>query len=543
MVKRHVAVLCCLAMCIPALSQSKLEKRPKLVVGIVIDQMRWDYLYRFSSLFGNGGFKRMMNEGFSCDNAFIPYTPTVTACGHTCIYTGSVPGIHGITGNSWRDRQSNTTVYCTEDKTVRAVGNNSPAGQMSPRNMLTTTIGDELRLNTNFKSRVFAVSVKDRGSILPGGHSANGVYWYDGNTGTFITSTYYRNELPAWVNAFNQRKMPDSLYALGWQLSKPATVYPQFASADENNYETLTFGTDQKKFPYDLSRYSGKDYWKLNSTPQSNMLVAGMAKALIANEQIGKQGQTDMIAISFSAPDIIGHAFGPNSWETVDAYIRLDETLSNLFAYLDETIGKGQYLSFLTADHAVAHVPGYLKENKIPGGSFDDIAVMKALNTFLNKNFNSQRLVTSFFNYQVHFNDKLVDSLHIDKEQLKAAVIDHMTKVPEVSRVFDISKLAETTLPAKQKEMLANGWFPARSGDVQFILKPGSIDAGATGTTHGLWNPYDSHIPLLWYGWNIKKGKTNRELYMTDIAATLAAMLNIQMPNGCIGKVIEEIVK
>jgi predicted AlkP superfamily pyrophosphatase or phosphodiesterase len=517
--------------------------RPKLVVGIVIDQMRWDYLQRFYSLFGNGGFKRMMNDGFSCDNTFIPYTPTVTACGHTSIYTGSVPAIHGITSNTWRDRQLNRSVYCTEDKTVKTVGSTSNEGEMSPRNMLTTTIGDELRTATNFKSRVFALSIKDRGSILPGGHAANGVYWYDNSTGRFITSTYYTNELPAWVTTFNNRKMPDSLYTLGWKISRPAETYLQYATADDKPYETKTFGSDQKGFPYDLQRYIGKDYSKLNSTPHSNTFVSSFAKALMQNEQLGKGEATDMIAISFSAPDIIGHAFGPNSWETFDQYLRLDETLSDLFNYLDATIGKGQYVSFLTADHAVANIPGFSKENKLPGGTFDNNILLKNLNTLLLGKFNVDKLVTSMNASQVHFNHKLLDSLKLNEAQLKFTVIDYLEKVPEISRAFDLAALMTTTLPSKLKNMFANGWYPNRGGDVQFILKSGYVEGKINGTGHGGWNPYDSHIPLLWYGWNIKKGHSNREVYMIDIAPTLAAMLHIQMPSGCIGNVIEEVMK
>lgn len=541
--KKYWLVTCLVLLSVQLIAQPNRTARPKLVVGIVVDQMRWDYLSRFYNLFGNSGFKRLMNDGFSCDNTYIPYTPTVTACGHTCIYTGSVPAIHGITGNYWRNRQLNTSVYCTEDKTVKTVGSTSKEGEMSPRNMLVTTIGDELRMNTNFKSRVFSVSLKDRGSILPAGHSANAAYWYDGASGSFITSTYYMPQLPAWLQAFNSRKIPDSLFALGWKLAKPASMYTQYATADEKPYETKTFGVDQKGFPYDLSRYAGKDYSKLSSTPHNNTLVAGMAKALLQNEQLGKGEATDMLSVSFSSPDIIGHAFGPNSWETVDGYIRLDETIGDLLTYLDATVGKGQYLCFLTADHGVAHVPGFLKENNLPGGSFSSSTTLKNLNIALNNIFQNDKLATSMSNYQVHFNDKLVDSLQIDKMKLKQVVIDYLVKLPEVTRAFDISQLASTTLPARQKEMLANGWYPNRGGDVQYILKPGYIDGGATGTTHGLWNPYDSHIPLLWYGWNVKKGSTNREVYMTDIAATLAAMLHIQVPSGCIGKVIEEIAR
>jgi predicted AlkP superfamily pyrophosphatase or phosphodiesterase len=519
--------------------------QPKLVVGIVIDQMRWDYLYRFQPLFKeNGGFKRMMSQGFSCDNTFVPYTPTVTACGHTCVYTGSVPNVHGITGNAWWDKQLNRTVYCSEDKTVQGVGGKDEVtGQMSPKNMLTTTICDELRLNSNFKSKVIGIAIKDRGAILPAGHSANAAYWYDGKSGNFITSTYYMNTLPNWVNDFNNRKVTDSLYKLNWNTSLDKSVYLNYATADIKDYESKPFGKEQLGFPYDLTRYVGKDFSKISSTPYGNTLTAEMAKAALVAEQLGKGIATDFLAISFSSPDYIGHSFGPNSWEMVDDYVKLDEELGKLFELLDKQLGAGNYVSFLTADHAVAHVPGFMKENKLPGGTIDDAALVKDMNKQLKNAFNADSLILSSYNYQLTLNQPSIDRNNLSKEKITTWIIDYLKKVDGISQVFAISDLMATPINKTLKEMLVNGYNTNRSGDIQMIFKPGYIDGGNTGTTHGLWNPYDAHIPLLWYGWGIKKGSTRRETYMTDIAATLAGLLKIQMPSGCIGKVIEEVIE
>jgi predicted AlkP superfamily pyrophosphatase or phosphodiesterase len=519
--------------------------QPKLVVGIVIDQMRWDYLYRFQPLFKeNGGFKRMMSQGFSCDNTFVPYTPTVTACGHTCVYTGSVPNVHGITGNAWWDKQLNRTVYCSEDKTVQGVGGKDEVtGQMSPKNMLTTTICDELRLNSNFKSKVIGIAIKDRGAILPAGHSANAAYWYDGKSGNFITSTYYMNRLPNWVTDFNNRKVTDSLYKLNWNTSLDKSVYLNYATADIKDYESKPFGKEQLGFPYDLTRYVGKDFSKISSTPYGNTLTAEMAKAALIAEQLGKGSATDFLAISFSSPDYIGHSFGPNSWEMVDDYVKLDEELGKLFDLLDKQLGAGNYVSFLTADHAVAHVPGFMKENKLPGGTIDDAALVKDMNKQLKNAFNADSLILSSYNYQLTLNQPSIDRNNLSKEKITTWIIDYLKKVDGISQVFAISDLMATPINKTLKEMLVNGYNTNRSGDIQMIFKPGYIDGGNTGTTHGLWNPYDAHIPLLWYGWGIKKGSTRRETYMTDIAATLAGLLKIQMPSGCIGKVIEEVIE
>ena len=519
-------------------------QRPKLVVGIVIDQMRWDYLYRFNPVYkANGGFKRLLGEGFSCDNTLIPYTPTVTACGHTCVYTGSVPAIHGIAGNNWFDNQTMKTVYCSEDKTVNGVGGKTVEdGQMSPRNMLTTTICDELRLATNFKSKVIGVALKDRGSILPAGHSANAAYWYEGKSGNFITSTYYMNALPEWVNKFNDRKLVDSLYKLNWNIALPKDVYAQYATADEKSYEGKPFGADAKAFPYDLTKFVEKDYSKISSTPYGNTLTVEMAKAAVLAENLGKGAATDFLAVSFSSPDYIGHSFGPNSWEMVDDYVRLDEELGRLFSFLDASVGKNQYTVFLTADHAVAHVPGFMKENKLPGGVLEGLNA-KDLNSKLKAKFGTDNLVASMMNDQIYLNHGKLDSAKLDEEPVKEWIIQYVKKNEAVANGFATADIMTTPINKTLREMLANGFNPRRSGDIQMILKPGYIEGGATGTTHGAWYPYDAHIPLVFYGWGIKKGKTNRETYMTDIAATVAALLHIQMPSGTVGKVIEDVMK
>ncbi len=520
-------------------------QRPKLVVGIVVDQMRWDYLYRFQPLFkANGGFRRMMGEGFSCDNTLIPYTPTVTACGHTTVYTGSVPSIHGIAGNAWWDNQLMRSVYCSEDKTVKGVGGKSEEdGQMSPRNMLTTSICDELRLATNFKSKVIGVALKDRGSILPAGHSANGAYWYEGKSGNFITSTYYMNELPEWVNKFNNRKLVDSLYKLGWNTSLPKETYLQYATADEKPYESKPFGREATGFPYDLSKYIGKDFSKISTTPHGNTLTAEMAKAAVLAEKLGRGEATDFLAVSFSSPDYVGHSFGPNSWEQVDDYVKLDDELGKLLSFLDGYVGKNQYTVFLTADHAVAHIPGFMKENKLPGGVVDDAGMMKDMNAKLKEKFGIENTIVSMYNYQVYLNHPRIDSAKLDDEPIKKWIIQYVKKNESIVNAFATSDIMTTPINKTLREMLANGFNPRRSGDVQLILKPGYIEGSATGTTHGLWYPYDAHIPLLFYGWGIKKGKASRETYMTDIAPTLASLLHIQMPSGSVGKVIEEVIK
>jgi hypothetical protein len=519
-------------------------QRPKLVVGIVVDQMRWDYLYRYYDRYKpNGGFRRMLDQGFTCENTLIPYAPTVTACGHASIYTGSVPAINGITGNFWWDKQQMRGVYCTEDKSVKTVGSATALGLHSPKNLFVTTIGDELRLATNFRSKVLGISLKDRGSILSVGHSANAAYWYDNTVGNWITSTYYMNELPGWVKKFNDARLVDKYYNEGWKTLYPVTTYAQ-STTDARNYEGNPFGAEAKGFPYFFKHFAGTSYGQILYTPMGNTLTFEFAKAALINEQMGADEITDLLTVSFSSPDYMGHSFGPNSIEAEDGFLRLDEELGVFLDFLDQRVGRDQYTVFLSADHGVTQIPEFLTENKLPAGRVFTTRITEQLNTALKEQFKIAGLVVSDDNYQLHFNHRLLDSAKIDTEDLSQWICDYLSVEPGISRVFPLEELNEVPLPEKIREMLNNGYYPNRNGDIQIILQSHYLDAySMTGTTHGLWNPYDAHIPLLWYGWGIRQGKTNRETYMSDIAPTLAALLHIQMPSGNVGKVITEVLR
>lgn len=519
------------------------QNKPKLVVGLVIDQMRWDYLYRYNALYGPNGFKRLLSQGFSNENTFIPYTPTYTAVGHTCVYTGSVPALTGIIGNNWFDKTTGRGVYCTDDSTVRTVGSTTTAGRMSPANMWTTTITDELRLSNNFKSKVIGISLKDRGAILPAGHSGNAAYWYDEKPGKWITSSYYMESLPAWVDRFNDKDLPSVYMKNDWNTLLPIEKYHQ-STADDKPYESVIRGEKTVVFPHKLASISAADkYSAFKTTPYSSTYSFDFAKAAIENEALGKNAVTDFLALSISTPDYIGHAFGPNSIEVEDTFLRLDRDIADFLAYLDKTVGKGNYLFFLTADHGVAHIPGFLAEHKIPAGNFNDDHVALRINEAIEAAFGVKKAIQSVMNYQVYLNIDLLTKEKKEITAVKKLIIKMLKDEPFVVTAFATEDLEITALPQPQKNMMINGYNPKRSGDIQFTAKPGYFDGGIRGTTHGLWNPYDSHIPLLWFGWKIKPGKSNREVYMTDIAPTLAAMLQIQMPNGSVGKVITELIK
>lgn len=511
---------------------------PKLIVGLVIDQMRWDFLYRYKDLYTANGFKRLLNEGHSCENTMIPFMPTYTAPGHSCVYTGSVPAINGIIGNNWYDKNTKKFIYCTQDDSVQTVGSKNNAGKMSPKNLWSTTITDELRLATNFKSKVIGIALKDRGAILPAGHSANAAYWYDGETGKWITSTHYMRELPGWVNDFNAIDFPAKYMNTNWDLDTAKALYTQ-STADDMPFENSIFGETGVTFPHQLTAINKGKYEAFKTTPFANTYTFDFAKAVIQNENLGKNSVPDFLTVSISSTDYIGHSFGPNSMEIEDTYLKLDKDIASFLQYLDKTIGKGNYLFFLTADHGVAHVPAFLKEHKIPAGGADEVGILKKMNQLVEEKFAIKNAVTVIMNYQVYLSDSLQDK----RPAIISFIIKELKKEDFIVNAVELETLTAATLPEPQQTRMINGYTPARSGDIQFIFKPGYFDGGTKGTTHGLWNPYDAHIPLLFYGWKVKSGKTNRETYMTDISATIAALLQIQMPNGCVGKVITELLE
>ncbi len=517
-------------------------QRPKLVIGVVVDQMRWDYLYRYYDRYAeNGGFKRLINGGFSCENTLIPYAPSVTACGHSSIYTGAVPAVSGITGNDWYDYSLGKITYCTGDDNVKSVGSTDDAGQMSPQNLLVTTIGDELRLATNFRSKVIGIALKDRAAILPAGHSANAAYWYDDATGNWISSSYYINELPKWVTDLNAKKLVDQYFSLDWNTLYPLDTYVQSAP-DVEPYEYRPFGRDVTGFPYNLKQFAGKKYDLLPVTPYGNTLTFDMAKAAIDGEGLGTGSVTDMLTLSLSTPDYIGHTFGPNSVEAEDDFLRLDKDLGSFLDYLDQKIGKNQYLIFFTADHGSEHVPYFLKQHKIPSGNANDEKFKTELDALLKQRFGHSNLLEGIINYQVFTNRSLIKSLGLNKDSVNNVIIDYLVEQTAVYRAFPLDALYTVTLNDVIKSKVANGYYPPRSGDIQILYKPQWIEGFLNGgTTHGTWNPYDAHIPLLWYGWNIHAGQSIKAVSMTDIAPTVTSLLHIQMPSGATGRPIEDV--
>ena len=512
-------------------------ERPKLVVGIVVDQMRWDYLYRYQKRYTDGGFKRLLGEGFSCENTMIPYVPSVTAIGHTCIYTGSVPSIHGIAGNNFV--KDGKKVYCTDDDSVKPVGTTSVAALMSPRNLWVSTIGDEMKIASNGRAKVVGVALKDRASILPAGHNPNGAFWFDDQTGCFITSSYYMDRLPKWVEAFNDKRLPKQYLSQKWNTLYPKNIYTE-STTDENEYENGIREGVKATLPLNLPElYKKYGYGIIRNTPFGNSLTLDMAKAAIDGEQLGADDETDLLTVSCSSTDYIGHQVGTHAIETEDTYLRLDKAIADFLAYLDSKVGKGNYLVFLSADHGAMNNAAFLQDRRIPAGSWDASATAKKLNHVLAKEYpEAGDIVKTVMNYQVFFNRDVIISKQLDFDNIKQTVVNVLKEDHSVLYACDMAKASTESIPEEVKSRIINGYNRERSGDVVIILKPNFYAHGMKGTDHGAWNSYDTHIPLVFMGWGIKHGATTKQTFMTDIAPTIAAMLHVQAPNGCVGKSI-----
>ncbi|GAB3297021.1 alkaline phosphatase family protein [Hymenobacter humi] len=571
----------------PAFAQkpSKPLPRPKLVVGIVVDQMRYDYLYRYWAKLGSGGFKRLLGEGFSFESCHYNYVPTYTGPGHASIYTGATPSANGIVGNNWYERETGRSTYVTEDKTVQSVGGTGAAGEQSPRHMMTTTITDELRLATNFQSKVIGVAMKDRGSILPAGHSANAAYWYDGGNGSFISSTFYQKALPEWVVKFNQRGLATKYLGQTWNTLRPIAEYTE-SSPDNVSWESAFKGEAAPVFPHDLPAISGvpaaarKDNLPgpatqtaadgkntsatpqagataanaatpnlglLPSTPFGNSITTDMGLEAIRAEQLGQRGIVDFLALSYSSTDYVGHQFGPNSIEAEDTYLRLDQELTRLLNYLDKTVGKGQTLVFLSADHGSAHSPEFLKAHSLPAGVSGASVVRDTLQKRLVRRHGAGNWVLSYENQQVYLNRQLAADKKLKLADLAEEVVQVMVQQPGVSRALTAEDIQKSHWDNGMLMFLENGYYPKRCGDVMVVLEPGWYESytypGSKGTTHGASWSYDTHVPLLFWGWHVKHGESATPVKVVDIAPTMARFLHIQEPSGSSGGPLNEMMK
>lgn len=484
-VKRVFVIL----MAAVALCASGQTDRPKLIVGLVVDQMRWDYLYNYQ--WGEGGFKTLLQDGYRCNNTIIDYVPTVTAAGHASIYSGTTPAFHGIAGNNFMLNGKNVT--SVQDDSERGVGGNDKTRGKSPRNLITTNLADQLLLATDFKSRTVGIALKDRAAILPAGHRPIGAYWYDKGSASFVTSTYYRDKLPKWVSDFNKKH------------------HEEIAS----------------------------DVYNL---PIGTTLTFALAEQALINEQLGQGEATDLLAISVSNTDMCSHYYGTHSPKVDSIYYQLDREIAHFIEVLDQRIGRGNYLLFLSADHGGTHSYPRMTSHGLPSACWYNPEALTAANQVLKQQFGVDSLLKAEMEYTFYLNQEVIDGARLDRDQVMRAACQALEQSEEIQWAIDVSRIDTYPIPSILKERIKLGYFPERSGEIYIVPRTG-VYAGKTewdGSNHGTWSQSDSHIPLIFMGWHIPAGETNRLTHMTDIAATICAMLHIQSPNGCIGMPIFE---
>jgi predicted AlkP superfamily pyrophosphatase or phosphodiesterase len=541
--KKKILIIVLSVLCFTSLF-SQQRKSPKLVVGIIVDQMREEYLYRFYNQYGENGFKRLMREGFYCRNIHFNYTPTVTGSGHASVYAGSTPAYHGIVSNDWYDRKLKRTVYCCEDTTVQLLGTSSTGKGMSPHRLLSTNLPDELKISTMEKAKVIGISLKDRAAILPAGHMANAAYWFDTNNGNFITSTYYMKKLPEWVERFNNEKHSAKYLEKTWNLLKPIESYP-FSLPDDNNYEGKFKGKDKPVFPYNLKELSAQNpplYSILYNSALGNSILTDFVLETIAQENIGKGEVTDLLAISYSSPDAIGHKFGPLSKEVNDNYLRLDEDIARLLETLDQKVGKGEYIVFLTADHGVSESPKYLIDHGIPAGYLLADSLQKSMSMFLDKKYGQDKWLEHFDGSNVYLNRTLIGSKGISLADMQYELADFLRNFDGIAQVYTATQLERQSFTQHFPQLLQNGFYYKRSGDVMIITEPGWTDEPGIAATHGSGYSYDTHVPFIISGPGIAKGESFETYTITDIVPTLAMLLKIKLPSACMGKPIAKAI-
>ena len=520
-----------------AFSQEKSREQPKLVVGIVVDQMRYDYLTRFWDRFGEDGFKKLVNEGYNFKNNHFNYVPTYTGPGHASVYTGTSPMNHGIIGNGWYDKFIHESVYCAGDDSVEPVGTEDDAGKMSPHRMKTTTVSDENRLHTQMRGKTIGVSIKDRGSILPAGHTANAAYWFHGDDeGKWITSSYYMEELPQWVKDFNDSGKVEA-YLKPWNTLYDFETYKESGS-DKNNFEGGFRGKEDATFPYDLAELSKENggFDIIENSAYGNDITLEFALAAIEAEELGQDVDTDFLTLSFSSTDKIGHNFGVNSKEIQDTYLRLDKNIAQLLEELNEKVGEGNYTIFLTADHGGGDVPAYLDSVNIPAGYFESDEFREELEQFVSEEFDEDELIESVYNNQIFFNYEVMEEAEISSSELQSKMAHYILQLDQIDKVYTRDQVSSGSFVSGAGVAIQNGFNQKRSGDVIYVLDPATIVYSRTGSTHGSGLMYDTHAPLIFYGNGVKKGSTTQRTEIVDIAPTLSALLGISFPSGTTGK-------
>lgn len=519
------------------------QNQPRLIVGIVVDQMRNDFLFRFENLYGDGGFNRLRREGFYAANHRFSYVPTYTAPGHASVYTGTTPSVHGIVANDWYDPQHRQYIYCVQDLGVRSLGVDDNSGQMSPENLKTTTITDELKLFWNDRAKVVGVSIKDRGAVLPAGHLADGAYWLS-NDLDFISSSWYFDELPDWVRDFNRNDAAETYLSRTWRRLLSDADYVA-SLPDDNPYEYVAPAEQAPVLPKDLSKIaeSGGAFNTLATSPFGTSLTFDFAKAAVRGENMGADHIPDFLSVSLSSPDFLGHAYGPRAVEVQDAYLRLDRDLAAFLDFLDREVGLDHCLIFLTADHGGAEPAMFSVDRGLPGGLFDRKQAVEAVKNALTDAYpDGADLVEEVTGNQMFLRNDVLDKHNLDRLEVARFIADTLTRMEGIYGGYAVKDVLRGGSASFPMESIRRGLYPSLAPDVVWVLDSGWIRYGKIGTTHGSPHQYDTHVPLLFWGQNVNPGTIYRETHIRDIAPTLSMMFNIPLPSGSTGSPIHEAI-
>jgi predicted AlkP superfamily pyrophosphatase or phosphodiesterase len=504
-------ILCALLLVSPLMAQ-----KPKLVVTIVVDQFRYDYLTRFAAQY-NGGIATLLKHGAVFTNARYDQFPTVTAVGHSIIMSGANPAESGIVGNSWYSRDERRLVTSVCDDSVEVVGAATPpqsgdcndASPASPNRLIVDTVGDELRIASD-KSKVIGISLKPRAAILPSGHMANGAFWFD-ESGVFVSSSFYGKELPKWAADFNAPHPADPYAGKEWMGTK--------------------FG-------------SGADLYRaIPASPWGNELIESFAEAAVEGENLGGRGVTDLLTISFSSNDYVGHRVGPDDPAVEDMALRTDHLLDRFFHFLNSRhIAPGEALIVFSADHGVAPLPEKDAERRMPGNRMSPGQIAKAVEDALTSHYGpGEWLIQKPVEYVLYLNVDLIKEKKLDRAEVDRVAADAIASRPYIYRVYTREQLASGVNTDRIARAMSNGFFPRRSGDVFVLIDPYWITS-MSGTTHGTPFNYDTHVPVIFMGAGVRAGVYNQNISVTDIAPTLATMLGIEMPSGAEGRALAEIM-
>jgi len=506
--------------CAAVVNGAPIPKKPKLIVAVVVDQFRYDYLLRFRDGY-TSGFKRILEQGAVFDDAHHIHYPTVTAIGHSTVLTGATPSFSGIVGNDWYDRETGKRVTSVSDPNTKLLGADTSAAGSSPRRLIVSTVGDEIKMSGQ-TSKVIGISIKDRAAILPAGHMADGAYWFDDRSGHWVTSSYYMENLPAWVVRVNE--------------AKPAA-------------KTV----NGKWFPVDAKAGSAKPFCamgaatgdtprcrSIEASPWGNELIEDFAEQALLGEKLGRHQGTDVLAVSFSANDYVGHAKGPDSPEVRDLSLRTDRLLGKLLNALDRDVGLSNVVFVMTGDHGVVPVPEVNEARHMPGGRLSEPALSKAMEDALAAKYGAGKWITTTVGTVPYLNTALIESKKLDEAEVERTAADAARATPHVFRVYTREQIlrgqvAEDSVTAAVR----NGLYPSRSGDIFVIQEPGYLyEAG--GTSHGTPFNYDTHVPVIFMGQGIKPGHYYEKIAVNDIAPTLAAIAEVAQPNGSVGRVLQE---